>query len=258
MDYFELNKQAWDKRVHTHIASKFYDVEGFLGGGTSLQEIELNELGEVDGKRLLHLQCHFGLDTLSWARKGAVVTGVDLSSAAIEQANSLKEQAKLDATFVCSDVYAYADVATGDHDIVFTSYGAVCWLPCLDKWAQTIDRSLKEGGTFYMVEFHPVYDLVSGYSYLHKDQPDVEEESTYTENSDGQTSPVACWSHPLSDVINALLKIGLRIEQVNEFPYSPYNCFEGMEEEREGRFFLSKSGQHVPLLYSIKATKTGS
>lgn len=255
MDYFKLNKRAWDGRVQTHVTSKFYDVEGFLAGDSSLQEIELNELGDVDGKRLLHLQCHFGLDTLSWARKGAIVTGVDLSSAAIDQANSLKEQTELDASFVCSDVYAYADIATGDHDIVFTSYGAVCWLPCLDKWARTINKSLREGGTFYMVEFHPVYDLVSGYSYFHKDQPDVEEEATYTENSDGEKAPVAVWSHPISDVINALLRIGLHIEHVNEFPFSPYDCFEGMEEEQEGRFYLSKSGQHVPLLYSIKATK---
>ncbi len=256
MDYFKLNKQAWDKRVKTHVTSKFYDVKGFLAGKTSLREIELNELGKVEGKRLLHLQCHFGLDTLSWARQGAIVTGVDLSQTAIDQANNLKEQTKLDATFVCSDVYAYADIAKGDHDIVFTSYGAVCWLPCLDQWAQTIDKSLSKGGTFYMVEFHPVYDLVSGYSYFHKAKPDVEEEETYTENSDGEVATVAVWSHPLSDVINALLKIDLHIEHVNEFPYSPYDCFEGMEEEQKGRFFLSKSGQHVPLLYSIKATKT--
>lgn len=256
MDYFELNKQAWDKRVQTHVASRFYDVQGFLAGKTSLQEIELNELGDVDGKRLLHLQCHFGLDTLSWARRGAIVTGVDLSSTAIDQANQLKNKTQLDARFVRSDVYTYADIVAGENDIVFTSYGAVCWLPCLDRWAHTIDKSLKAGGTFYMVEFHPVYDLVTGYSYFHKDQPDVEEESTYTENSDGETAPVAVWSHPLSDVINALLKIGLSIEHVNEFPFSPYNCFEGMEEEQKGRFFLSRSGQHVPLLYSIKATKT--
>lgn len=256
MDYFELNKQTWDQRVKTHVASEFYDVDGFLAGKSSLQEIELNELGDVDGKRLLHLQCHFGLDTLSWARKGAIATGIDLSSKAIEQANKIKEKIKLNARFVCSDVYSYANVTTGDHDIVFTSYGAVCWLPCLDKWANTINKSLKKGGTFYMVEFHPVYDLVSGYTYFHNDKPDIEEEATYTENSGEEKASVAIWAHPLSDVINALLKIDLRIEHVNEFPYSPYNCFEGLEEKQKGRFFLTKSGQHVPLLYSIKATKT--
>ena len=256
MDYLELNKQAWDKRVKTHMASKFYDVEAFLAGKSSLQEIELAELGDVDGQSLLHLQCHFGLDTLSWVRKGAIATGIDLSSTAIDQANKLKKETNLNAKFVCSDVYAYAGVITASHDIVFTSYGAVCWLPCLDRWAYTINKSLRRGGTFYMVEFHPVYDLVSGYSYFHHSQPDIEEEETYTENSDGEKASVAVWSHPLSDVINALLKINLRIEHVNEFPYSPYNCFEGLAERQKGRYFLSKSGQDVPLLYSIKATKT--
>jgi SAM-dependent methyltransferase len=255
VDYFELNKQAWDKRVDKHVASEFYDVDGFLSGRSSLQEIELAELGDVNGKRLLHLQCHFGLDTLSWARMGAVATGVDLSPAAIEQANRLKTETELDARFVCSDVYSYAEEATPDHDIVYTSYGAVCWLPCLDRWARTIDKSLKCGGTFYMVEFHPLYDLVSGYSYFHNPQPDVEEEATYTENNDDEKASVAVWTHPLSDVINALIRINLQIEFVNEFPYSPYNCFEGLEEKQKGRYFLSKSGQDVPLLYSIKATK---
>lgn len=122
MDYLAINKSAWNKRTHTHVASKFYDVEGFLSGKCALQEIELSEL-EVKGKSLLHLQCHFGLDTLSWARKGAEVTGIDLSSTAIEKAQELALQAGLEAEFICTDVYSTAEKVSKQYDIVFTSVG---------------------------------------------------------------------------------------------------------------------------------------
>ncbi len=126
--YFEMNRLGWDKRVRTHVESKFYDLEGFLVGKTSLREIELAELTNVGGKRLLHLQCHFGLDTLSWVREGAVCTGVDFSPAAIQAAREVAEQSKLDAEFVCSDIYSFERSNPAPYDVVFTSYGAICWL----------------------------------------------------------------------------------------------------------------------------------
>ncbi|MGP1782892.1 class I SAM-dependent methyltransferase, partial [Shewanella frigidimarina] len=145
MDYLSVNQQGWDRRVQTHVTSAFYDVAGFLAGKSSLQEIELANL-EVKGKNLLHLQCHFGLDTLSWARMGANVTGVDLSPAAITQAQSLAEQTKLNAQFICSDVYSVTESISQQFDLVFTSYGAIVWLPDLDKWAQIIASKLVAGG----------------------------------------------------------------------------------------------------------------
>lgn len=256
MDYFKINREAWDKRAQVHIQSEFYNVDGFLAGSCSLNDIELAALGDVQGKELLHLQCHFGLDTLSWARKGAIVTGVDLSPVAIEKANELKSKAELDADFICSDVYAYGLRTKPRFDIVFTSYGVVCWLPDLDKWARTISNSLRMGGTFFMAEFHPIYDLLTGYSYFHNDTPDVEESGTYTENCDGVKSKLAMWGHPLSDVVNALIRAGIAIEHLHEFPYSPYNCFEGLEERESGRFYLTKTDHDAPLIYSIKGIKT--
>lgn len=255
MDYLEINRKSWNQRTKTHVASKFYDVDGFLAGETSLREIELAEMGSVEGKSLLHLQCHFGLDTLSWARKGAIVTGVDLSPVAIEQARQLTEKTRLEAQFVCADVYAFGSQATDSYDMVFTSYGALCWLPDLTRWAETVIRCLRPGGQFYMVEFHPIYDLYSGYSYFHLDQPDIDESGTYTENCDGKASETATWAHPLSDVIGALLDVGIRINQLNEFPFSPYDCFDGLEERQEGRFYVADSKQDIPLLYSILGTR---
>ena len=138
MDYLSINKEAWDKRTKVHVDSKFYDVEAFKDGKSSLNRIELEQVGNVEGKNLLHLQCHFGQDTLSWARQGAKVTGVDLSTEAIEQANKLKLALGLDATFVANDIYQFGNENTEKFDIVFTSYGVICWLPELNLWAKTI------------------------------------------------------------------------------------------------------------------------
>ncbi len=256
MDYIKTNKASWDKRTGTHVTSKFYDVKGFLEGKCVLNSIELSELGDVSGKELLHLQCHFGLDTLSWARRGAVVTGVDLSSAAIAMANEIKAKAGLKATFICSDLYHYGAIANTAYDIVFTSYGVVCWLPCIKQWAEVVTKSLNPGGTFYMAEFHPVYDIAAGYSYFHNSQPDITAEGTYTENNSGEKSTFVTWTHPLSDVINALISAGIKIEQLNEYPYSPYNCFDGMEEREQGKFYISQAGHDIPLIYTIKGTKS--
>ena len=253
--YFEMNRAGWDQRAAAHVESKFYDVEGFMAGQTSLREIELTELGDVTGKSLLHLQCHFGMDTLSWTRQGAICTGVDISPVAIQKAQELAQKTKLNAKFVCSDVYSFRHEDPAPYDIVFTSYGAVCWLPDLDRWAEIVSNNLAVGGTFYIAEFHPIYDLLTGYSYFTKTEPDIEEEGTYTENGADVVARLAVWAHPMSRVINALIGVGIQIERVSEFPFSPYNCFEGMEEKEPGRFYLGHKGNDVPLVYSITGRK---
>ena len=255
MDYLRTNRESWDRRAELHFVSEFYDVDGFLSGNTSLQEIELAELPDLSGRRLLHLQCHFGLDTLSLARMGALCTGVDISPVAISKAFELNQKSNLDAKFICSDVYGFDREDDPQYDIVFTSYGAVCWLPDLEQWAKVIASNLVIGGTFFMAEFHPVYDLIAGYSYFETSKPDVEEEGTYTENSGSFKATLITWAHPLSKVINSLINVGIEIQSINEYPYSPYPCFEGMEEQDRGRFYLMHSGQKTPLVYTIKGKK---
>jgi SAM-dependent methyltransferase len=253
--YFAMNRAGWDQRANAHFGSSFYDVEGFVAGQTSLREIELAELENVSGKALLHLQCHFGLDTLSWVRKGAVCTGVDISPVAIGKGRQLAARTGLEAKFVCSDVYSFRPDGSAPYDIVYTSYGAVCWLPDLHRWAGIVAANLAVGGVFYMVEFHPIYDLLAGYSYFTRAEPDVEEGGTYTENGADVVARLATWAHPLSNVLNALIGVGIQIERVNEFPFSPYNCFEGMTEREPGRFYLSHRGNDVPIVYSIAGRK---
>ena len=253
--YLEMNRAGWDRRTVAHFESRFYDVDGFLAGRSSLREIERAELTDVAGKRLLHLQCHFGVETLSWARRGALCTGLDISPVAIGKARELAARAGLEAEFICSDVYGFRRQRPQPWEIVFTSYGAVCWLPDLRPWAEVVATNLAPGGTFYMVEFHPIYDLLAGFSYFTQAEPDVAEEASYTENGADVVARLATWAHPLSSVINALIAVGIRIERVNEFAFSPYNCFDGMVEREPGRFYLSHRGQDVPIVYSVTGRK---
>ncbi len=259
MDYLAMNQKAWDARTSVHVESKFYDVPGFLSGANSLQSIELKQVGDVAGKSLLHLQCHFGLDTLSWARMGATVTGVDLSPKAIEKAKELAAVTGLGgrSNFIAQDVYTFAEINHELYDLVFVSYGALCWLPDLNRWADLIANSLKDEGEFHLVEFHPVYDLVSGYSYFNRQHPDIDHEGTYTENNDNQViHKMATWGHSISEVITALIKSGLSIVSFNEFDYSPYNCFENMTQRSENEFIIEKYNHPIPLTYAIKALKS--
>jgi len=147
-EYFKVNKDTWDKKVSIHTKSEFYDVEGFVNGKTSLNKYELEELGNVNGKSLLHLQCHFGQDTLSWSRLGATCTGIDLSSEGIKQAKLLNDKLGLNATFIESNLYDVPKNVIGKFDIVFASYGVIGWLPDLKTWGEIIASKLKTGGFF--------------------------------------------------------------------------------------------------------------
>jgi SAM-dependent methyltransferase len=261
LDYISINKQAWNDKTDVHIASEFYDNEGFLKGKSTLNAIELELLGDVSEKRILHLQCHFGQDTMTFARMGASAVGVDLSDKAIQRASEFANQLNLDATFVCCDIYDAPKYIDEKFDIVFTSYGTIGWLPNLEKWAQVISHFLKPDGQFVMADFHPLVWMYDNdfkevfYSYFNI-EPIVEEEpGTYAETqADLQTKSVG-WNHPISEILNSLLQSGLELKQFNEFDYSPYNCFTEMEEFEAGKFRIKAFGNKIPMVYSILATK---
>lgn len=261
-EYFEANRQAWNLRTAVHKDSAFYDVAGFRAGKTSLNAIELGELGPVAGKSLLHLQCHFGLDTLSWARMGAEATGIDLSDEAINEAEKLNRELGLDARFVCSNVYDLKENLQGTFDIVFTSYGVIGWLPDLNRWAEVIAHFLKPGGTFYMAEFHPVVWMFDNdfkevtYAYHNSPDPIVEESTgTYTDPDAPIQYREFTWNHSLSEVITALLNHGLRLELFREYPYSPYNCFNHTVQGPDGYWRIKHLQDMIPMVYTLKCTK---
>ncbi len=256
-DFLTVNQNAWDNRTELHLESDFYDLPGFLAGNTSLREIELAEL-DVRGKNLLHLQCHFGQDTLSWAREGAAsVTGLDLSPKAIAAATSIASELKLDdrANFVCGNVLDARALVQGEFELVYSSYGVLCWLPDLTAWANTIASCLKPGGLFFLAEFHPIKALMDGYDYFHTGKADVEQEGSYTENSREAENTMVSWSHDLGEVVSALINAGLVIESLREYDFSPYDCFDNLLEEEPGRFRQRLDGKPLPLVFSIKARK---
>lgn len=260
-DYIATNKNAWNAKTPVHVESIFYNQAEFLKGKNSLNEIELNILGNVHGKKILHLQCHFGQDTLSLARMGAHVTGVDFSDVAINKAKQTSDNLKLDADFICCDLYDLTNFLNEEFDIVYTSYGTIAWLPDLDRWAQVISRFLKPGGQFVFVEFHPVVWMFNNdftkveYSYS-KGEPIVEiEKGTYADMSAPIEMETISWNHSLSEVMSSLLKQHLHLDIFEEYNYSPYDVFVDMEEVSAGKFQLKAFGDKVPLVYSLVAHK---
>lgn len=259
--YFDENKKLWNQRTIVHKDSSFYDDDSFLQGKTSLNEIELRELGDVSGKKILHLQCHFGMDSLSLSRMGADVTGIDLSDTAIEEAKKLANQLSLTARFICCNVYDLKEHLNELFDIVFTSYGVIGWLPDLGKWAEIISYFLKPGGHFYMAEFHPVVWMLDEefrevkYHYHNRETIVIDPKGTYTDFGADIHGKEYSWNHSMSEVLNALLSQKLQLEFFNEYSYSPYPCFRNVIQGSDGNWRVLGLEDKIPMVYSLKAIK---
>ena len=269
-DFLKANLGLWNEWTQIHETSAFYDLEGFKAGNSSLHSIERDELGDVSGRSLLHLQCHFGLDTLSWARLGAIATGVDFSGRAIELARSLAAELALPATFVQSTIEELEGRLNGAFDIVFTSYGAIEWLADLDVWARTIAHFLAPGGTFYMVELHPLARTLDDLDehpelrvvgpYFPSSKPRrLRIHGSYADPDAPLEHNVAYgWSHSFAEILNALIGAGLRLESVHEFPCSVVPFSRSMKRAADGWYYLPGGRRDVPFLFSLKAGKAGA
>ncbi|MBW8822185.1 MAG: class I SAM-dependent methyltransferase [Streptomyces sp.] len=255
----EINRRLWDERVPSHVASDFYDVETFVTGRSTLAPFEVDEVGPVEGKRLCHLQCHFGLDTLTWARLGAETVGIDFSAPAIDAARQLAERIDLAerASFVVSTVEDARATLDGDFDIVYVSWGALIWLPDLRRWADAVASLLRSGGFLYLAEMHPYATALrwgegyGGGAATFFDEPD----GTYADR-DAVFEHNASWefSHGIGDVITAVAAAGLRVEWLHEWPFTTWNLNDDTMVRREdGMWSLPDST--VPLSYSLKASR---
>ena len=259
--YFNTNRATWNEKVKIHAKSDMYDLEAFKKGKNSLMSYELQALGDVKGKSLLHLQCHFGQDTLSWSRLGATCVGVDLSDEGIKLAKQLNAELQLDAEFVCCNVLDTSKHVDKTFDIVFTSYGVIGWLPDLKPWGKMIAERLKSGGIFYMAEFHPIvwmFDYLEGkpimkYGYMQDEAIYEEYEGTYANTNSKMISKEYGWNHGLSEVVNALTEAGLQIEYLNEYDESPYNVLPDLEQTESG-MYVTKDKLY-PLIFEIRARK---
>lgn len=258
-NYLDINRKSWNQRLDAHVASDFYDVEGFLNGRSSLNKIELDLLGDVSGKSILHLQCHFGQDTISLSRLGASVTGIDLSDKSILKAKKLATQIGTDTEFICCDVYNLPHVLDKKFDIVFTSYGTISWLPDLNKWSEVICHFLKPKGHFVFAEFHPAIwmydDDVEKVTYHYNNvEPIIEEETgTYADKNADFKETCVCWNHGIGEVVNSLIKSGLQLKQLDEHCYAPYPFVKNCESIKPGKYRIKHFEDKFPLVYAIKA-----
>jgi SAM-dependent methyltransferase len=261
------NRAHWDELVPHHVASEFYDVNGFKAGRSSLKRIDVEGLGDVRGRRLLHLQCHFGLDTLSWARLGAEVTGVDFSRQAIEAARAISRETGVAGRFFECDVYDAPSVLKGRYDVVFTGIGALYWLPDLDRWAGVVSRLLGPGGVFYMRECHPLTSSLDegsdpraprfGYPYLTTGEPlRSEDEGSYADRNARVEHRVNYgWSHDLGETLTALANAGLRIEFLREHEVADWEPFPNMVPVGDRLWRLPDGAPRIPLTYSVRAIR---
>ena len=263
-NYLNINKNSWNAKVEPHLKSDFYFVEEFIRGKSSLSEIELEFLQNMEGKKILHLQCHFGQDSISLSRLGAKVTGIDFSDKAIETAKDLAQKCGTDTEFICSDVYSLPQILDEKFDVVFASYGTIGWLPDLNKWAEVIAHFLKPTGKLVFAEFHPAVWMFDDdftfvkYSYFNTGEIAETYEGTYAD----QTAPIVqeyvMWNHSLSEVLNALIQSGMEIEHFNEYSFSPWPCFRHNEEIAPGRYIIPQFEDRVPLVYLVEANKKPS
>ena len=264
---YDENRRLWDQLTGINARSAMYDLEGFRRGHSTLDPIEIAELGDVRGKSVLHLQCHFGQDTMSLARMGAKVVGVDFSEEAIKLARSLSAELDIPAQFICCNIYDLPRHLDKKFDMVFTSGGVLCWINDLAKWAQLIDRYLKLDGFFYIREFHPVAfvfdnegatELKACHSYFHKEEPEkFETDGSYSDHQAKFSHPCRSyeWQHSLADVVNSLLSVGLRLEFLHEFAYCSYDCYPFLEKGDDGRWRFPGGRELIPLMFSLKAAK---
>jgi len=261
-EFLENNRSLWNGWTQLHKHSRFYDIEGFKASKSTLEPLEIEEVGDVAGKSLLHLQCHFGMDTLSWARLGARVTGADFSEEAIKLARSLAAELNLPAEFIRSNIYDLPRVLEGEFDIVFTSYGVLSWLPDLNAWGKVIAHFLKPGGAFHLVEYHPFTSMLGDdghtfeYPYFHTPIP-IKLHSTGSYAAPEATDFTHTeynWSHSLGDVVTALIRAGLRLEFLHEFDYwhaSPFTA----EEFEPGKTRITGWPVTPPHMFSLRAVR---
>ena len=263
----EANRDYWNEVTRPHMESDFYSVKEFLAGKTALYQWEIEDLGDVRGKSLLHLQCHFGLDTLSWAREGAIVTGVDIADVSVDTAREIAEKGGLKARFICSNILDLPGPLAGEtFDIVYSSRGALCWIRDLDRWAKIVAELLNPGGFIYIHDTHPLFYLwqeegpippfrVEG-GYFHNDEPLKEEPSGHPDYAGGKYVPTRTtyeWRWTIADLLNALIKAGLVIDELREEDGLYFEAWDGMVKGEDGLWRFPGEDNRVPMAIVVRA-----
>lgn len=261
--YVGKNRELWDEWAEINYRSAFYDVAGFKTSPDPLDAEVRAGIGDLAGTSVLHLQCHFGMDTLRLARLARHVVGVDFSPRAIEKARALSAEVGIPARFVESDVYELA--LDERFDLVFTSYGVLGWLPDLERWAEVVARHLAPGGRFFLIEGHPTMwmfdgeadDLVLRFPYFRQREPIVlpPAQGNYADPTATVTKTEYSWPHDLGEIVNALIGAGLRLDELREYTHVVWRAFPFLVEEAPGRFVMPPGKPQLPLMFSLRASK---
>jgi SAM-dependent methyltransferase len=260
----EANRSNWNERVGIHTRSRFYDVDGWLRNAPGPDPRESEALGNLDGKTLVHLQCHFGMDTLRWARAGAVVTGLDFSPAAVDEAVNLSRRAGLaeHSTFVCANVYDAPRALSGKRfDVVYVSLGALCWLPNIDAWGAVVSELLMPGGRLYLHDVHPFSSCLDDdgerivYGYFEEfDNPYVDDTGdTYTDGEKLSTTRIFVWNHSIGEIVAALIEHGLVVDSLTEHDWTVFQQFPWLVESSTGQFVAPDDHPRIPLSFTLLA-----
>jgi SAM-dependent methyltransferase len=272
-DWTALNREHWDERVLPHAASPTYAVDRFVADPTFLSDVvrfDLPRLGDIAGLRGVHLQCHIGTDTVSLARLGARMTGLDFSTPAVEQARAFAASVGADVDFVQSDVYDALEVLEpGGYDLVFTGIGALCWLPDIRRWAGVVTSLLRPGGRLFIREGHPMLLTLGDprpdgllcveYPYFEPAEPSVwDMPGTYVESDhEFVHTTSADWSHGLGEVVTALFDAGMQITMLVEHDSVPWDALPGlMEALPGGEYRLADRPQRLPHSYTLQAVRS--
>ncbi|GIH99365.1 class I SAM-dependent methyltransferase [Planobispora takensis] len=267
-DGLAQNRALWDERARLHgstAADRFYDVESFLAGRQTLYALERELAGDVTGKDLLHLQCHFGMDTLSWARLGAHVTGVDFSPVAIERARLLAGRAGLTAAFVEADTQRLPSGLAGRFDLVVATYGVLCWIADIAAWARSAAMALRPGGSLVLVDLHPAYQSVASLDPLVVDWPygggEPQRETVSGTYADPDLATpeqeTVQYPHSLGEIVTAVARAGLTVKHLGEHIAADFDPRGILPPDEDGLYRLPFGDSHLPVLYSLRATSPG-
>ena len=272
-EHIAANQANWNERATLHAArdGSGYEVQQFIADRSALSEVvkfDLPLLGDITGKRAVHLQCHIGTDTLSLARLGAHVTGLDFSPHAVAEARKLVAETGDDVEFVQSDVRrAHEVLPNGAFDLVYTGIGALCWLPKIGEWAEVVAALLAPGGSLFIREGHPILwamdetlndDLHLRFNYFEHDEPlEWDDDESYVETSAPlQSTKTYEWNHSLGEIVTALITVGLRIDLLVEHDSVPWEALPGqMVERTESEWALAERSGVMPLTYTLRASK---
>ncbi len=269
-EYRKTNLTNWDERVDGHMAPDGYEIDRLVDDPdwiTPVVRHDASKLGDVDGLSILHSQCHIGSDTLSWAKLGAVVTGLDFSPKAIAAARSIADRMQVDATFVETELYDAPNHIGGTFDLVYTGVGAICWLPDLKTWARVMASFVKPGGRFWVRDSHPAMmalddsrdddQLVVRYPYFHQAKPiNFSATESYAGTAKLKNPDSYSWAHSMADVINSLMEAGLTLVRVDEYQHLDWQFLSFMEKRDDESWVLPEAVRdNVPMQFSVLASK---